>query len=246
MAKATKTTIGISEAAEGPFSLIGNIIGEVNLPEASWGVEKPRPNDALKPELIADDGELGDVDFTVMYRNYATSQALEAHGGKIRYVKFTLDDGAYWIYETVVKGVGHATAAEKGAYVGKVALAVGSLAASGGPIATLTYEGTEAMTGGAGAIDLTALGEDDIDGTDKRVETIRIVAPATNAADVTITKSSSNGYALAGAGVSITLEPGQAIELTGNGAAPVIGSTAKGLTLAGTGTDAVTIRVVMQ
>lgn len=246
MAKATKTSIGISEAAEGPFELIGNLIGEINLPEESWSVDKPQPNDAVKPELMIGDAETGDVDVTVMYRNYATSMALRANGGKVRYIKYSLDDGAFWIYEAAIKSFGHATGAEKGACVGKLGIAHSALVDHGGPVTTEIFEGNFALVAGAGAIDLTDLGADNIDGTGKRVEGIRIVAPASNAAAVTITKAEANGYALAGAGTSITLAPGQALELDGNGAAPVIGAAAKALTLAGAGTDALTIRVTMQ
>jgi hypothetical protein len=120
---------------------------------------------------------------------------------------------------------------------------------------------TVTLSGGAATVDLTAVPASSaptqagntpagatINGstcgagaTATAVQTLKIVAPATNANPITVAPGASNGYkATAGGfifvtGKIITLQPGD--EVLFKGAAPAISSTVKTLDLAGTGSS---------
>ena len=122
------------------------------------------------------------------------------------------------------------------------------LSATTTPPVTKVAAFEQALVGGAGSIDLTALVGTNgatVDGTGLKVQAIKLKAKSTNTAGITISKGVSNGYALAGANYSEELKPGQEVTRYGNNATPAIAGGAKTLDLAGTGTDALQVIVVM-
>lgn len=108
----------------------------------------------------------------------------------------------------------------------------------------------KAMVAGAATIDLTALTGSNgvaIDGTGLKVQTIMVKAVAGNVAVITIGKGASNGYGMgtAGAAWSIPMHGGDKATLEKNESMPDIAAGAKNIDLAGTGTDAVDIIILM-
>jgi hypothetical protein len=117
------------------------------------------------------------------------------------------------------------------------------------PAASEHAEFQKAMVSGAGTIDLTAMPgktvNETINGTGLKVQMAKFRALATNANPITIVKGASNGYALLGASMNVTLLPGQSQTLNLDGAAPTIGSGAKTLDISGTGTQVLEVELVM-
>lgn len=104
------------------------------------------------------------------------------------------------------------------------------------------------LSGGAGTIDLTSLTgtEGTVDGTGLKVQALLIVAVSTNnAAGVVLTPGASNGIDLRGSSWRETLLPGQWALYYLADKAPDIASGDRTIDLAGTGTDAVDVLVVM-
>lgn len=104
----------------------------------------------------------------------------------------------------------------------------------------------KAMTTGAATLDLTAL----VDARSRtfslsglKPRTMKILALATNAGAVTISKGASQGYGGLGASFSLTLQPGQEVTLYLGSAAVAVSGTVKNLDLAGTGTDGVQLSI---
>jgi hypothetical protein len=106
----------------------------------------------------------------------------------------------------------------------------------------------KALVGGAATIDLTALVGTNgaaVDGTGLKVRAIKIIAKDTNANPITITKGLTNGYALAGNTFNWPLSARQEQVFYGDDSTPVVAAGAKTLDLAGTGTQSVTVIVVL-
>ncbi len=114
------------------------------------------------------------------------------------------------------------------------------------PIAKCAFP-TVTLSAGAGALDLTACAGGTngttVDFTGAKLCAVLIVAPATNAAAITITPGVSNGYNLFGASCSYTLAPGDSVLAFFNASTPAVGSTHKALAFAGTGTDVLNIGI---
>jgi hypothetical protein len=117
------------------------------------------------------------------------------------------------------------------------------------PAVTVQSEFQQALTAGAATIDLTTLpgltSQETVNGNGLTVQFLKLRNLATNANSITIVKGASNGYALLGSAMSITLAPGQSLTLNGNAATPAISSTAKTLDLTGTGSQILEVVVVM-
>lgn len=116
------------------------------------------------------------------------------------------------------------------------------------PPATKVAAFEKALVAGAASIDLTALSGTNgavVDGTGLKVQAIKVVNKAANANAITISKGAANGYALGGADFSVTLQPGQELVMFGNDATPDVANDAKTLDLAGTGTQAAQIIIVL-
>ena len=116
------------------------------------------------------------------------------------------------------------------------------------PPVTLHAAFEKALSGGAATIDLTALvGTNNlaVDGTGLRVQVLRVRNPATNANPITIGKGASNGYAGLGASFSLALAAGAEAVILGNDAGSDIGSGNKTLDLAGTGSQALQVEIVL-
>jgi NAD/NADP transhydrogenase alpha subunit len=110
-----------------------------------------------------------------------------------------------------------------------------ALNGSSTPPATKVAAFKLALVAGAGAIDLTALVGTNgavVDGTGLKVQAIKVKNVGANA--LTITKGATNGYALAGASMNISLLQNQEVTLYGNDATPDVASGVRILDLAGT------------
>jgi hypothetical protein len=121
-----------------------------------------------------------------------------------------------------------------------------SLDATSTPAVTEGGTIQKAMVAGAGTVDLTSLTE--ISGrvfslSGLKPRTVKIVALAANAGDITIAKGASNGYTGFGAAFSETLKPGgETVKYLGSSGTAVAGGV-KTLDLSGTGTDGVQISI---
>lgn len=124
-----------------------------------------------------------------------------------------------------------------------------TLNASSSVPATKHAEFQKALSTGAGTIDLTALpgktADETIVGTGLKVQAIKFRNLSTNANDISITFGASNPYNLMGSDFKITLKPGQSQLFLGDEAAPDIGSGAKDIDIAGTGSQILEVAIVM-
>ncbi len=109
--------------------------------------------------------------------------------------------------------------------------------------------GSLALVSGAGILDLLLLPSSDggtFSGNGKKVRIAEFSNPDTNADPITITFGAATPYALLGATFLITLKPGQS---TGSiylaDGAPVIGSGAKHIDVAGVGTEVLNFTIVV-
>lgn len=115
------------------------------------------------------------------------------------------------------------------------------------PPATKVAAFNKALATGAGTIDLTSL-----PGTNGavvtmlglKVQVMKIIAKSTNANPITLTFGASNPYELLGSTFVITLLPGQEVTIYGNDATPDVGSGAKNIDLAGTGSQSVDVIII--
>jgi hypothetical protein len=122
-----------------------------------------------------------------------------------------------------------------------------TISASTTPPATMVASFVEALIGGAGGIDMTALVGTNgaaVDLTGLKVQMIKINAPAANTGVITIVPGVANGLDLFGASSSIGLLPGQELCFYFNDAAEDISPTVAELDLAGTGTETLEVVVV--
>jgi hypothetical protein len=106
----------------------------------------------------------------------------------------------------------------------------------------------KALVAGAGAIDLTALVGTNgatVDGTGLKVQVFKVQAKATNANPITLSEGASNGYELLGNAWTMVLQPGQEVMVYGNDATPDVAAGAKTIDLAGTGTQALEVSIVL-
>lgn len=108
----------------------------------------------------------------------------------------------------------------------------------------------QALTDGAATINLAALvgainANETVVGTGLKVQFIILAAPATNANAIAISEGASNGYALLGASFTFALLPGQWAMFGLNEAAPDVASDDRTIDLAGTGTQALDIQLVL-
>lgn len=123
-----------------------------------------------------------------------------------------------------------------------------TLNASSTPPATKHAAFEKALVAGAGTIDLTALpgtNNGSVDGTGLKVQVAYIKAKAANGNPILIEVGASNGYELAGADFSVSLQPGQEFLFFGNDATPDVASGDKILDLTGTGTDGLQVEIVL-
>jgi hypothetical protein len=122
------------------------------------------------------------------------------------------------------------------------------LDAASTPPATKSAFFKKALVDGASSIDLTALAGPNagvVDGTGLRVQAIKLSNPAANANPITIAKGAAAGYAGLGAAFSLTLAPGAEVTLFNNDAGADIGVANKSLDLTGTGTQALSVGIVL-
>lgn len=106
---------------------------------------------------------------------------------------------------------------------------------------------TQALTDGAATIDLTSMTGTNgvtVSANGTKVVAIMLKATATNTAGITVGEGASNGYELLGNAWKIVLKPSQQILLFASDEAPVVGSSAKTIDLAGTGTESLSVVVV--
>lgn len=124
-----------------------------------------------------------------------------------------------------------------------------TLSASTTPPVTKVAAFSQALTGGAATIDLTALDGTigTVDGTGLKLQVLKLKAPTTNTATLTATKGASNGYGLdsAGATWTIPLAPGAECTLYLDDDPPDISSTVKNIDLSGTGTESIYVEAVL-
>ncbi|MBM4043375.1 MAG: hypothetical protein FJ290_33220 [Planctomycetes bacterium] len=123
-----------------------------------------------------------------------------------------------------------------------------SLTSGSSPPGTKVAAFQKALAAGAGTIDLTALVGTNglaVDGTGLRVQAVKVRNPATNANPITLSKGAANGYNGFGADFSLALAPGAHALLVPNDAGSDVGGANKNLDLAGTGTQALDVQVVL-
>lgn len=132
-----------------------------------------------------------------------------------------------------------------------------TLTANSTPPATNAIYMSKALTAGAATIDLTSLpgpGGTTVDGTGKKVQSIRIVNGTTGGdgsiaagsnASVNVAPGASNGYALFGASKDVDIPAGACLHMQFNENLADISSGAKTIDLAGTGTNAFEITIIL-
>lgn len=98
----------------------------------------------------------------------------------------------------------------------------------------VTVNFSQALATGAATIDMTNFPGGGVDGTGKK-PTLTFTNPLTNANSITVAVGATNGYTGYGADFSITLTPGESVQLSGSSN---IGSGSKTLDLSGTGAQA--------
>jgi len=106
----------------------------------------------------------------------------------------------------------------------------------------------QALTDGAATIDLTALdglGGASIDGTGLKVQALKLRNPSTNSGSISIAPGAANGYDFLGSDMKLTLQPGDEVLLYAPDTADEIGATDKTLDLAGTGSEALDVEILM-
>jgi len=104
------------------------------------------------------------------------------------------------------------------------------------------------MSSGAATIDLRALTGANggaVDGNGLKVQLAKFRNLAANANAITIGEGASSGYELMGNAWTVTLQPGQEITVYGKEQAPDIGSSAKNIDIAGTGSQILEVQFVM-
>jgi hypothetical protein len=113
------------------------------------------------------------------------------------------------------------------------------------PPVSLNANFTQALSSGAGTVDLTNLPGTTgaVNGTGLKVRFIKIQNTSTN--PMTFVQGASNGYGLLGSSWSITLAGGQEILLSLQAGCPTIGSGAKKIDITGTGSNSFNIVVVL-
>ena len=126
----------------------------------------------------------------------------------------------------------------------------GTLTASSTPPVTKHALFSKPLSTGTGTIDLTALpgitADETVNGTGLKVQFLKFKNPSTNANKITAAKGGSNGYQLDGATTwSVPLAPGQSVFFELDDAADDIGSGNKTIDLTGTGSQALSVQVVM-
>lgn len=122
----------------------------------------------------------------------------------------------------------------------------GSINAGSTPPATLNAQFLLTLSGGAGTIDLRALTGTNgasVDGNGLKVQLFRF--KNTGANSMTLTPGASNGIDLFGASSSITVPPGASFLFNFNDASPDISGSDKTIDVAGTGSQAAQVTVVM-
>lgn len=123
-----------------------------------------------------------------------------------------------------------------------------TLNASSTPAVTKAAFFAQALTGGAATVDLTALTGANgatVDGSGLRVQLLKAQNPSTNTGAITIAIGASNGYDGFGAAFSVAVDPGAEILIRTDDAGSDIGATKKNLDLSGTGTEALTLGIIM-
>jgi hypothetical protein len=123
-----------------------------------------------------------------------------------------------------------------------------SLSGSTTPPVTRVAAFEKALSAGAATIDLTSLlgtNGATVDGTGLKVQVLKIKNKTANANPITVKVGLTDGYQLAGANFEAQISPGQEFLFYGNDATPDIGATARTLDLAGTGSQAAEVIIVM-
>jgi hypothetical protein len=123
-----------------------------------------------------------------------------------------------------------------------------SLNAGSTPPATKVAAFQKALAAGVATIDLTALTGTNgatIAGTGLRVQVLRVRNPAANGNPISIAKGAENGYDGLGADFSHTLVPGAEATFFLNDAGSDVGGSNKNLDLAGTGSQALDVEIVL-
>lgn len=117
---AIKTTVSYCDTVDGTFTDIGGLVGEIAMPDESAEVKKFRANDETVPSPIIGKPDVADIEHVIKYADYATFAALLALFRTVQFIKYTLDNDDWYVYEAVVSNVSPVTGAEEGACVGKV------------------------------------------------------------------------------------------------------------------------------
>ena len=123
-----------------------------------------------------------------------------------------------------------------------------SLGAATTPPATKVAAFQKALAAGVATIDLTALvgtNGEIVDGSGLKVQCLKVANPVTNANPISITEGAANGYAAFGAGWKLTLSPGMEALLYGDDDAPDVAAGDKNIDLAGTGSQALDVLIVL-
>ena len=127
----------------------------------------------------------------------------------------------------------------------------GTLTASTAVPATQQTQYDLTLTAGSGSIDLTALpglnANETIDGTGLKLQLFKFLNPTSNANTMTVAKGASNGYGLSAAGGawSVIISPGQSVLVVSQDVAPDVASGARIIDVTGTGSQVLTVGVVL-
>ncbi len=107
---------------------------------------------------------------------------------------------------------------------------------------------SQALSTGAATINLRTLSgtnNEAIDGNGLKVQLAKFGNPSTNANAITVTFGASNGYLLGGAAWKFILQPGMEITVYGCDATPDIDDSHKTIDLAGTGSQALRVSLIL-
>lgn len=111
---------------------------------------------------------------------------------------------------------------------------------------------TLTLSSGSGTIDLTSLpgitANETVDGTGLKLQKMRLANPSANANKISVTNGASNGYRTDGAttnSLTVALAPGQSVLLEFDEAADDVGSSHKTFDVTGTGSQTLSVHVVL-
>jgi hypothetical protein len=127
-----ETTVGFADVVGGPFTAIGGLNGEIPMPLSEREISQFNDNDGADPVQRAGEKKFSAIELAVTYTTKAAFDALVAlDDGASHFLKFTLENGDWYVYRGMVNKVGQAGSFEEGFMLMQFGFQPAGLAASG-------------------------------------------------------------------------------------------------------------------